>query len=236
MFDISKDSLSKNLKKEGFNIYDSKNRKLNENIFSAIDTEEKAYWLGFLYADGSVLSNEDKIELQIQTRDEVHLIKFKKFVGSSNKITRKTIKLNDKKYYSSRLGFRSKKMKDDLIRLGCYNKKSLILKFPNDEQVPKELKRHFIRGYIDGDGSIVYTDKTLCINLIGTENFIIDFCNYFNLKINTLSDVGISNKRWQSYDRNLIINFLNLIYKDSKIYLERKYAIYKTIIEKCRLH
>lgn len=41
--------------------------------FENIDTEEKAYWLGFLYADGYVNANEDKIELCLAEKDFHHL-------------------------------------------------------------------------------------------------------------------------------------------------------------------
>ena len=54
--------------------------------FENIDTEEKAYWLGFLYADGYVNANEDKIELCLAEKDFHHLEKFKNFIGLPNKI------------------------------------------------------------------------------------------------------------------------------------------------------
>ena len=54
--------------------------------FETIDTEEKAYWLGFLYADGSVSSNEDKIELGLAEQDMHHIEKFRDFIGINNKI------------------------------------------------------------------------------------------------------------------------------------------------------
>lgn len=54
--------------------------------FEIIDTEEKAYWLGFLYADGSVSSSEDKIELGLAEQDMHHIEKFRDFIGINNKI------------------------------------------------------------------------------------------------------------------------------------------------------
>ena len=45
--------------------------------FDKINTEEKAYWLGFLYADGSISSKEDKIELGLAEKDLHHIEKFK---------------------------------------------------------------------------------------------------------------------------------------------------------------
>lgn len=55
--------------------------------FETIDNEEKAYWLGFLYADGSVGSNESKIELGLAEKDLHQIEKFRYFIGLSNKIS-----------------------------------------------------------------------------------------------------------------------------------------------------
>ena len=57
------------------------------HIFEKIDTEDKAYWLGFLYADGSVGSKENKIELGLAEQDLHHIEKFRDFIGINNKIS-----------------------------------------------------------------------------------------------------------------------------------------------------
>lgn len=103
--------------------------------FKNIDTEEKAYWLGFLYADGSVSSKENKIELGLAKKDYHHIEKFKNFIGIDNKICyRKTTK-------SYRYSFRSQSCKEDLIEKGCVPKKSLILRYPTYDQLDNiELK------------------------------------------------------------------------------------------------
>lgn len=67
------------------------------------------------------------------------------------------------------------KCKQDLINLGCVPKKSLILTFPSEEQIPKKLIKHFIRGYFDGDGWFTNTEKCFQVGIIGTENFISGF-------------------------------------------------------------
>ena len=137
--------------------------------FEKIDTEEKAYWLGFLYADGCVGSKEDKIELGLAEKDLKHIEKFRDFMGINNKISYR----KDTKSY--RISFRSQKCKLDLINKGCVPKKSLILTFPNEEQVPSNLLRHFIRGYFDGDGWFSNTSNCFQVGLIGTESFINGF-------------------------------------------------------------
>ena len=197
--------------------------------FEKIDTEEKAYWLGFLYADGSVGSKEDKLELGLAEKDLKHIEKFKTFMNINNKISYR------EKTKSYRMSFRSAKCKQDLINKGCVPKKSLILNFPNENQVPKYLIRHFIRGYFDGDGWFTNTEKCFQLGIIGTENFINGFLDSIeNIdKKNKIFDVHREDgaKRYVFGAYNDVLNFLNWIYKDSNIYLDRKYASYLDFIK-----
>lgn len=192
--------------------------------FEIIDNEEKAYWLGFLYADGNVGSKEDKIELGLAEKDLKHIEKFRDFIGIQNKISYR------EKTKSYRYSFRSQKCKNDLIDKGCVPKKSLILKFPNKKQVPNEFIRHFIRGYFDGDGWFTNTEKCFQVGIIGTKNFIIGFLNTVNgiNKNNKILNVhredGAKEYVFSGYQD--VLNFLNFIYKDCNIYLDRKYEHY----------
>lgn len=197
-------------------------------IFETIDTEEKAYWLGFLYADGSVGSKEHKIELGLAEQDLKQIEKFRDFIGIMNKISyRSTTK-------SYRYSFRSESCKEDLIKQGCVPKKSLILNFPTENQVPKNLIRHFIRGYFDGDGWFTNTDSCFQIGIIGTEDFIKGFLDNIEIynKENKIFDVHRKDgaKRYVFGAYTDVLNFLNWIYKDATIYLDRKYEHYLDFI------
>ena len=122
----------------------------DEHKFEKIDTEEKAYWLGFLDADGCIHNGRNYdygIELGLQEQDYSHLVKFKDFIEKDNKICYRE-KINSYRYQ-----FKNKTMNKDLINLGCVPHKSLILKFPDEDQVPDNFLIPFIRGYFDGDGS-----------------------------------------------------------------------------------
>ena len=197
-------------------------------FFEKIDTEEKAYWLGFLYADGFVSSNEDKIELGLAEKDLHHIEKFKQALNLSNKISYRE---SSKSY---RISFRSQSCKADLIKQGCVPKKSLILKFPTEEQVPFYLLRHFIRGYFDGDGWFSNTPDCFQVGLIGTLDFINGFLNVIgNInKNNKILDVHRIDgaKRYVFGSLDDVTNFLNWIYKDSSVYLDRKYEHYLDFI------
>lgn len=192
--------------------------------FEDIDTEEKAYWLGFLYADGSVGSKEDKIELGLAEKDLGHIKKFKSFMQIENKISYRP------KTKSYRISFRSEKCKKDLINKGCVPKKSLILEFPDEEKVPNNLIRHFIRGYFDGDGWFTNTKNCFQIGIIGTEKFLTGFLGHVN-NINKnckLFEVhresGAKRYVFGAYDD--VSYFLNWIYQGATIYLERKHEKY----------
>lgn len=213
--------------------------KNNIDIFEKIDNEEKAYWLGFLYADGNVSSKEDKIELSLNEKDYKHLEKFKNFLNISNKICyRERVK-------AYRISFRSDKCKKDLIKQGCFPKKSLILKFPLEQQVPKHLLRHFVRGYFDGDGCFCNTDKTFSVGIISTEEFLKSLLNELSHIMYTKNQIFLASKNINGAKKYVfsaeydVYKFLNWIYKDANVYLDRKYEKYLDYIKngikkKCR--
>lgn len=194
--------------------------------FETIDTEEKAYWLGFLYADGCVGNKEAKIELGLAEKDLKHIEKFRDFIGINNKICyRETSK-------SYRYSFRSQSCKEDLIKQGCVPKKSLILTFPTPEQVPEHLIRHFLRGYFDGDGHFTNTEKCFEAGYIGTYDFITESLKHLPDSI-VRKDLTIKNvhredgaKSYAFYSYSDVKNFLDFLYKDSTVYLDRKYEHY----------
>ena len=207
---------------------------VNDNYFNEIDTEEKAYWLGFIYADGYVVTNMDRIGISLNSIDKSHLDKFKQ-------ATLATYPINDyeeKDGYGvgsiySRILITSKQMKLDLQKLGVHENKTLILEFPT--QVPQNLIRHFIRGYFDGDGSLTYGSKQVC----GNANYFIKFTGTIEM-INAIQKYfGTSVKEEQRYPERNINNYsitiggnqqvkriLDNLYQDATIYLERKYNRY----------
>lgn len=208
------------------NQYSKRPDSFNQNLLEKIDTEEKAYWLGFLYADGSVGSTDNRIELTLAEKDLDHIKKFKNFIGLDNKISYRS---SSKAY---RYCFKNKIFKQILIEKGCVPKKSLILEFPTHEQVPVYLQRHFIRGYFDGDGCFCNTDSCFEAGFIGTEKFILKFLEELPLNVN--KQISIKNvhrddgaKKYAFYSITDINNFLDYMYKDANIYLERKYQLYK---------
>ena len=219
--------LSKYLKSNGVKIKRLPHKKkINRNIFEVINTEEKAYWVGFLYADGYVGLTDNRVELTLQLSDVNHIKKFKTFLNSDCKISTNS--------YRSRLSIKDEKIKKDLINLGCTPQKSLTLKFPTDDKIPKELIRHFIRGYFDGDGSLCVTEKTKSIDILGTYDFLYQLCLESN---RATSKIYVSKSKSNKVFRIVLgsrldlYNFSKYIYDNCNIYLDRKYEKFKKLME-----
>ena len=201
-------------------------KKINERIFQNIDNEEKAYWLWFLYADGSISKgNRNDIELSLCLNDIHHLEKFKTFIGFGGKLI-----IDD---FRCRISFKNKNMKKDLMNKGCVPQKSLTIKFPSYDIVPKELIRHFIRGYFDGDGSISCTDKTHSLCVLGTLDMMEHICYESGIprKIYISKSPNNSTYRILLDDKRDSLIFLHYLYDDCEIYLDRKYNKCKLLID-----
>lgn len=201
---------------------------INENIFSSIDTEEKAYWLGFLYADGYISKLNNVIEVSLCEKDLAHLKKLKRFLETSVDIHKRIKKDKNKEYIGYRLSVSSSKIKEDLESLGCTNAKSSTLKFPKESQVPKSLQVHFIRGYFDGDGCITVAGRTSpALEILGTKEFLEGILNFFNSS-NTIHGFNHchSVKRIQFFGEEAN-DILSKMYGNSNIYLDRKYELFK---------
>lgn len=203
---------------------------VNHTYFDNIDTEEKAYWLGFLFADGYITN--DYVGLALSDKDKNHLVKFKESTNSSHKIsTHKGNHFGEGKLYC-RIIFKSSIMTKSLKSYGVVENKSLILKFPNC--IRKDLLRHFIRGYFDGDGSITVSKKDYNFKICGTMEFLKEVIKSLNNNVDAkFKDVlykrrdDDTNNYYISFGGRIkTLKFLDWIYKDSSIYLDRKYQKY----------
>ena len=202
---------------------------INEKYFDNIDSEDKAYFLGLLFADGCVSKNGYNICLVLKNNDKHILENFAKFIyeNPDNIIFDRASKQKPYSTYSH-LNINSLYMSNILRSYGCVSAKSLILKYPNN--IREDLQQHFIRGYFDGDGML--NIKHRMFNITSTENF----CNKVKeiLEYNTNSKLQIIKYkniyRCTSHGRNNITNILNFLYKDASIYLNRKYELYQQLL------
>ena len=250
---VSRHTVSKWLKANNVNIINyTKIPKFDETIFDCIDTEEKAYWLGFIYADGSISSQPLKnltrknynFEISLQKHDMEHLYKFNKFMKykGNHVTTREYIdKQTGKIYASCRWTITNKHLWETLNNYGCIPKKSLVLKFPDISIFNNtNLIRHFIRGYFDGDGCISYykVNNTICkptCSLIGTKEFLNSIKELLNEQQIIVNSIIHKDKRHITSNTYIFsitnietnIKFLNFLYNNSNVYLDRKYNRYQ---------
>ena len=210
-----------------------KNKKYTHDtqFFKRIDTERKAYWLGFLYADGNVYKNT--VSLSQSTDNIEHLKTFNKHLLNNTPVTTKIQSSWGAKSEVSVAYIYSKEMCQDLIKLGCVERKSLTLEFPTDSQVPNSLLHHFIRGYIDGDGSISSTqdEKFYSVGVLGTKSMVEGIKTYLSLEYLTTSvEPRAEGVYYINFGGNLqVLEKLDYIYKDATVYLKRKYDTYKEL-------
>lgn len=222
-YGIQRQTLSRHLKALGKEVINYQNKcRIDPTVFDKIDTEEKAYWLGFLYADGNISSEGYRLEVNLSVKDLNHLLKFKKFLKLETDLLVDETKC--------RLAVRNKTIWNNLNQKGCIPCKSLKLKFPSISIFESlDLVRHFIRGYFDGDGSIgIYRKEE--ISFISTNEFLIELEKYLGIKgyIRNKTSKNWPNKAFElKYSSLKARKIANLIYKDATIYLQRKYNVYK---------
>ena len=221
---------------------------LNEEYFDVIDNQNKAYYLGLLYADGCNNVQRYAIHLDLQIDDREIIEKFQSDI-CSNRPLREVIK------HDSHIGDRiikgenvkpqiclelsSKHLSESLEKQGMVQNKSLILTFPD---IPKSLYSHFIRGYFDGDGSFyTFSDNGLLrcgFKIIST----LDFCNSVNKIFNEQLGIDLSvqlahpnentiTSVLQTLSKKNVIKIMDWLYCDANRYLERKHSKYLAFLE-----
>ena len=205
------------------------------DFFEKINTEEKAYWLGFMYADGWIVDNSNKygqnqFGISLAVEDEAHVKKFLTSLKATNNINYDNSGLKRNQSRLAKVTLTSQKTVDDLISQGCFKKKTLILEPPKN--IPENLVHHFIRGFFDGDGSIVkssgkYFEKYGKYNYSVSFSCMEDIANWLQLYFGFGSVIKDKRKEYSySYSiggANCVEDFYHKLYDDATIYLDRKY-------------
>lgn len=133
----------------------------NHDFFHTIDTEAKAYWLGFLAADGCLVGagRYRGVNLLLAGYEKDHLELYRKSLEAEHPLEVRLEKIRKdgiviREQLTAKVRISSPIMYADLADKGLHPRKSKSLKFPTPDQVPDHLIHHFMRGYFDGDGSI----------------------------------------------------------------------------------
>lgn len=239
LFGCSEWTIRKNLRENSIKIRSkfafSRKHTLDLNVFEKINTEHKAYFLGLMYADGNVHISKKgyQFHLTLHVKDILLVNAFKSFLKASI----------SPYYHAVRnhigLFVNSKKICYDLIKLGCTERKSLTLQFPNFKIIPKYLMGHFLRGYFDGDGSVTFTQKNARIEAriisslsfcegymqVLSDHFDISKFYFYENKIK-LSVMGLPYTTVGIGNFHDISNFYKLLYKGATVFLPRKKEVF----------
>lgn len=215
---------------------------VNHNFFEKIDSEMNAYYLGLWFADGNISTKGQTVSIGLV--DTEIITRLKTDIEYTGDAYIKKAKGNQQEAHILRIS--SPKMRQDLINLGCIPNKTFELNFPALDKVPEHLVRHFIRGYLDGDGSIhSYNcerwkiNGRWTLNFVGTENMMKGIENEIQKQCELISGIYCYKKN-KTDDKNTwlldiknynIIPVLQWLYKDATIYLERKYQKYQELLE-----
>lgn len=220
-YNLNKITIRKYLKSNNVFI-ERKNKFIKENPFKDLNNEEVQYWLGYLATDGNI--HENRISLNQKFEDKDVIIKFKKFLKIKNKLIKRYCKKRNKTYSYSGISFRDTKTCEFLNNLGITKNKSFTLK------MNFELNFNFIRGVIDGDGSIISNSKFKNKNIIKICSMSKDFINQI---VEFLTKNNIKSKTYK-YKKGIYsiyigrkLDILELISKlysnDNCICMKRKY-------------
>lgn len=223
--------------------YSCRKYHINETVFDKVDTEEKAYWLGFLFSDGYNNEHKHQVSLRLQEQDTEVLEKFKVFLNTDKPIYKfyRITAVNHKHCVYSELNINSIYLSTQLAYLGCVQAKSLIVEFPM--YLPKSLRAPFIRGYFDGNGCVTITDRRdrrkaygksmrWQLTFVSNPNFINQLASILAEELSiTIPKIQVRENNKSAClhfsGKEKVSKILEYMYKDATVYLERKYKKYQ---------
>ena len=208
----------------------------NQDFFEKIDSELKAYLLGYIVADGCITIEHRKekpnspirrVQFQPSIEDLQVITLMRDVIAPNNKLTIVKSKRPNRKD-TIKLRLANTKIVNDLINLYSIHPRKTYdknFKFPS---MDKQFKRHFIRGFIDGDGSIGQRHFSMIVN---SKLFLEDILKEFLEEIPDLKYyIYEENRKFTTYyslhfsvNKKSRVDLFNFIYKDSIYKLDRKY-------------
>lgn len=205
------------------------------SYFTEVKTAFAAYFLGFLWADGTVSKTTSNIRFKIVEND-FNVIKDKIFKilkswryrvehdGFDNHQKQSVLELNNKEFH------RFLVENDYLIKSGASANKILA-------KIPNKYKHYWWRGYFDGDGSFVFDGKTVRVNIVSCYEQNWDFAEFLEKALNIGYRVGYNiNDERKSSGINMegeisATKFMDYILMGQKFGLKRKYDKYHDYLE-----
>jgi len=215
----------------------------DETAFDQLN-DQSMYWLGFLAADGNVQKHKYSytLKLELASKDEQHLLKFKDFMKSNtilynyeNRNNCDNTKFKKDVYYSSQIRITSKYVFDKLAIFNIIPNKTHTYIVPQ-QLTNHPLLPHFLRGFIDGDGCYTYrynnkspTITGIRISLIGNPLVVNQIFKIIKDKcqVNTgyCHNKSINTAQFEFEAKDDVTKIVNYLYNDATIYLDRKALI-----------
>lgn len=193
---------------------------LDHDFFKTVDTEEKAYILGLLATDGCVYSKTSRVCLSLQARDEDILADIKRCMNLQSPILDRPKGSFPGSGPMKYISFSSRQIVADLAKLGVIPRKSKLLTYSS---IPHHLERHYLRGLLDGDGSI---HRRKMFYFLGTEALIDGVIDAVNRHTGISLSKRRAGKLWRASGYGGSKAVMAWIYEGSTIFLRRKRHIY----------
>lgn len=214
--------------------------KVNEDFFKCINTEEKAYILGFICADGHIEKDRLNITVSIKDRDILEKIRYAMHSNHPIKEVQRTNpykKTNRENLILSELMIGSVELVKPLFNMGLTTNKTYTLNGDILKYIPKYLIRDFLRGYFDGDGNVFFGRRYSSgykynVNICGNEDFLLkSFQVYFPSNNKLYKDLYSRQCYvWKISQKDKVRDFMYYLYYNSSISLHRKYNEFRKIM------
>lgn len=218
--------------------------KVNEDFFKCINTEEKAYILGFICADGHIEKDRLNITVSIKDRDILEKIRYAMHSNHPIKEVQRTNpykKTNRENLILSELMIGSVELVKPLFNMGLTTNKTYTLNGDIIKYIPKYLIRDFLRGYFDGDGNVFFGRRYSSgykynVNICGNEDFLLkSFQVYFPSNNKLYKDLYSRQCYvWKISQKDKVKDFMYYLYYNSSIFLQRKYNEFRKIMWACK--
>jgi hypothetical protein len=206
---------------------------LDDYFFDNIDTEAKAYWLGFITADGCVQAGRygasgwqrHQLYVKLKASDAGHLEKLKADMAAENPV--RFVPQAGQAGPAVDIALSSRQLTESLIRLGVTPRKSLTA---TPWTGPAHLMRHYWRGMFDGDGSIGRNPAPRPkwrLKLVGTEACVEAFRAWAAPISGSAARIRPKDNIWTWTAGGLASPqaIAREMYAGATVYLDRKYAL-----------
>ena len=232
IYGVNRHTVARVFKRNGF-ATDKKIYHCDEHYFDNIDTQDKAYIVGLLWADGCNQLDRGKVVIQLQERDKAILEQIKEVSNNERPLWKSALHDKNPNWQNAiSLTWQSRHISQVLNDYGMVPRKSLVLEFPN--WIDESLYSHFLRGYIDGDGSVYYSyDKNVFrVSMVGTKMFL-DVVQRMCAKIGVKTSLSHKKEHnditftLHSTSNRGTLNLLNWVYDNANLKLQRIYDKYR---------